>query len=323
MKRLLLPLALVACAAACAPAPSDNANANASNTNAANMNAANSNTSSSATTSDADLMAKDREIYDALKKRDNTAFGALLADDFLYVTGDGIHSKADTLKVAAAMEFTEIALTDFKVVRIDKDAAVVTYTTDTKSTTDGKSKSEKDHESSVWVNRGGKWLMIYHQDCVVQTMPMPANASANSNMSANSNKATTAASPASAATTTADAEANEKMVWEAIKRRDANGFANFLADDALEVEPDKVYSKSESVSSISAQDFLASVTLGDFQTKKIDDDASIVIYSTKGTGPDKKPFNERHATVWANRGGKWLAVFHHGGTQITPAPPVK
>jgi hypothetical protein len=323
MKRILLPLLLLACAAACAPAPSNNANTNA-NVNASNVNAANTNASSSATASDADLIAKEREIYDNLKKKDSAAFGAMLGEDFIYVTSDGIYDKAGTIKDAGTVDFNDVSLTDFKVLHIDTDAAVITYTSDIKSTSGGKSMAQKAHESSVWVNRGGKWVALFHQDCEVHAMPAPAGASANTNTSANSNKATTAASPASAAaTTTADAEANEKMVWDALKRKDANGFANFLADDALEVEQDKVYTKSESTSTVPTLAFLSTVTIGDFQTKKIDADASIVTYTVKGTGPDKKPFTERHSTVWANRGGKWLAVFHHGGTEVAPPRPTK
>lgn len=318
MKRILLPVLLLACAAACAPAPSNNAN---TNMNASNVNAANTNASSSATASDSDLIAKEREIYDDFKKKDAAAFGALLTDDFIYVGSDNAtsHDKADTLKQIASSNLTDISLTDFKVVRIDKDAAVVLYNSEGKGTdSKGKSFDQKARESSVWVNRGGKWLAIFHQDCATRP-PMPPPAGANKNANANSNKATTAASPA-AASTTSDAAADEKMVWEAIKRQDGTAFGNFLADDAMEVEPDQIYTKSESVNTVTTLPFLASTTLGDFKTLKIDDDASIVTYTVKGTGPDKKPFTEHHSTVWASRSGKWLAVFHHG-TPVEPTMP--
>jgi hypothetical protein len=322
MKRMLFPLLLLACVAACAPAPSNNANTNA-NMNASNMNAANSNTTSSANPADADLIAKEREIYDDVKKKDTAAFGAMVTDDFIYVSSDAPapHDKAETTKQIGASRLTDISLTNFKVVRIDKDAAVVIYDSEGKGTSaDGKPFDDKARESSVWVNRGGKWLAIFHQDCAISP-PMPPPASANSNANANSNKATTAASPSSTATTTSDAVADEKMVWEAIKRGDSNGFGNLLADDAIEVEPDKVYTKTESVSVVPTLGFLSSTTLSDFKSMKIDDDASIVTYTVKGTGPDKKAFTEQHSTVWANRNGKWQAAFHQGTPFMPPAPP--
>ncbi|MFL6230960.1 MAG: DUF4440 domain-containing protein [Pyrinomonadaceae bacterium] len=324
MKRILLPAALLCCVAACAPAPTDNTNANANmNANMSNMNASNANTSSTATTQDAELIAKEKELYDDFKKKDMTAFGAMLADDFMYVSSDGVHDKAATVKLAGMSGISDAALTDFKVLHIDKDAAAVIYNSDVKGTREGKAYADKSRESSVWVNRGGKWVAIFHQDCLIgPPMPPPPTASSNSNTSANANKATAASPVASPATTSSDVEANEKMVWAAIKRQDANGFASFLADDALEVEADKVYTKSESASTVTSLPFLAGTTLSDFKTVKIDDDASIVTYTAKGTGPDKKPFTEHHSTVWSNHGGKWLAALHHGTTvgAMMPAP---
>jgi hypothetical protein len=319
---MLLPAALLICAAACAPAPTENSNTNANmNANVSNMNASNMNTASTTTAQDADIIAKEKEVYDDFKKKDMTAFGALLADDFVYVSSDGVHDKAATVKQAGMGDLTDVALTDFKVLRIDKDAAVVVYNSESKGTSQGKAFDDKSRESSVWVNRGGKWVAIFHQDCDIRPpMPPPAAASSNANTSMNSNKATAAASPAAAATPGSDAEANEKMVWDAIKRHDASGFASFLADDAIEVEPDKIYNKSESVSTVTSLPFLSTVALSEFKTVKIDDDASIVTYTAKGMGPDKKPFTEHHSTVWANRGGKWQATLHHG-TPVGPPPP--
>lgn len=323
MKRMLLPAALLACAAAaCAPAPSNTANTTATNTNAANANAANTNAASTAGVSESDLLAKEHEIYDNFKKKDTAAFGALLTDDFIYVGPEpAVHDKADTLKIIGSNDLNDISITDSRLVRIDNDAAVLVY--NSHSAGNGPDKKPFDYEareSSVWVNRGGKWIAIFHQDCYVRPMPPPPPASANTNASANSNKPAATTSPAAAATPGADAAANEKMVWDAIKRHDATAFGNFLAEDAVEVEPDKVYTKSESVSTVSSLPFLASATLSDFKTMKIDDDASIVTYTVKGIGPDHKPFTEHHSTVWANRNGRWQAVFHHG-TPVGPPPP--
>src|ERR1051325_9375680 len=146
MKRLVLPLALAAlAAAACAPAPSNTANTNA-NMNVSNMNASNANSASSGSYTDSDIIAKEREVYDAFKKKDANAFAALLADDFIYFgNGPAAHNKAETVKMVDAMEnMGDVSLTDFKVVRIDKDAAVVIYTSG--------DKNGEDRNSSIWVN---------------------------------------------------------------------------------------------------------------------------------------------------------------------------
>ncbi len=50
---------------------------------------------------------------------------------------------------------------------------------------------------------------------------------------------------------------------------------------------------------------------------KLDSDASLVTYVLKISGAT--PDQERHSTIWIDRGGKWLALFHHG-TPVMKAP---
>ena len=312
MNKLLLPAALLLllCAAACAPAPTNVANTNA-NTNAANTNAANANSASAATWTDADMIAGDRAAWDAIKRKDWAAFTDMLAPEFVDVTTDGDLDKDGTVAYVKKFDLTEATLSDFKVVKIDNDAAVTVYTVASKGTIDGKPipADSKMYHSTVRVLRGGKWLALFHQG--TPSIPIPPPAPAASASPAASAAASPAASPAA---TTADAEANEKLVWEALKRKDWNAFAGYLAEDQLEVGGSGVNTKAQSVKGVQAWDFSDSVLSG-FKTVPIDADAKMVIYTIKGTGPDKKPFTERSSSVWANRGGKWLAVFHQG----TPA----
>jgi hypothetical protein len=52
--------------------------------------------------------------------------------------------------------------------------------------------------------------------------------------------------------------------------------------------------------------------LSDWKTVKLDDDATVVTYTVKGPGFAAE--GERNSSIWANRGGKWVGLFHHGGT---------
>ena len=54
------------------------------------------------------------------------------------------------------------------------------------------------------------------------------------------------------------------------------------------------------------------ITLSDFREIKLDDDASVLTYTVKGTGKDWPPKGQRHSTVWVKRDGRWLAAFHQG-----------
>ena len=55
--------------------------------------------------------------------------------------------------------------------------------------------------------------------------------------------------------------------------------------------------------------------LSDWQSLKLDADAAIVTYVVKD--PGFAPGGERHSTIWSNRDGKWLGLFHHAGTPVT------
>ncbi len=118
-------------------------------------------------------------------------------------------------------------------------------------------------------------------------------------------------------TTGSDPIANEKIVWDLVKSKNYDAFADLLAADFMEVEPDNVYDKAASVKGVSM--FNASkAVLSDFKTVNIDADAAIVTYSV--TNPGVSPGPERHSSIWVNRNGKWMGLFHHGGTPVVKAP---
>ncbi len=313
MKKILLPAALLLCAAACAPAPTNSTNDNA---NAANTNAANANSAAAAPTwTDDDVIADERAAWDTIKRKDWTAFSAMLAPEFMEVAPEALYDKDGTVASVKKIDLTEAALSDFKVVKIDNDAAITVYTVTSKGTIDGKPipADDKMYHSTVKVWRGGKWLAVFHQSTPSIPVPPPApSAAASASPSAS---ATTAA--AVPAVTTSDVEANEKMIWDALKRKDWTAFANFLAEDQIEVWGTGVNTKAQTLKGISAIDF-SDFVMSDFKTVPIDADAKIATYTVKGTGPDKKAFTERSSTVWVNRGGKWLALFHQG-TPVAPA----
>ncbi len=127
-------------------------------------------------------------------------------------------------------------------------------------------------------------------------------------------KATASPAPRTAVTGP-DPAANEKLVWDAIKSKNYDAFASFLAPEAIEIEADAVYDKAGSIKSVSMFD-ASKAELSDWKTVKFDNDAALVTYTVKMPPPQAA---ERHGTIWANRAGKWLAVFHQG-TPVMPAP---
>ncbi len=241
--------------------------------------------------------------------------GGYEKDSQIYVSSDGVYDKAATINGLKGFEPTEVMFSDWKSIPVDKDIVVVTYTVNVKGNQNGKPlPPESVRATSAWVNRDGKWLSIYHQDTAVKTAPTPTPTPTPSKVVQPTRKGTPAppAPAATLASSGADPIVNEKMVWDALKRKDYDAFAAFLASDAIEVEQEAVYDKAGSVKAVSSID-LSKALLSEWKTVKLNDNAMLVTYMVRL--PGATPDQERHTTIWVNRGGKWLALFHQG----TPA----
>jgi hypothetical protein len=325
MKRFLLMTGLavvlsllVLGASSCTVATNGN-NAAATNANAttapANANA-NANLSATGAAHAAELTAREKQLWDTLKNRDHEAFGKMLASDFIYVSSDVVGGKAATINGVKNFAPTEIDFSDWKTVPLDEDAAVITYTVNVKGTGDGQPiPPGAMRGSTAWVRRGAEWVAVYHQDCPVEESAANQPAAETSKPAANATNTNAAHAPAPATQADGgaadDPVAREKQLWDALKRKDWDTFAAGLAEDQVEVEPSKVSDKAGTLAAVKASDF-AKLTLSDFKATKFDADATLVTYTVKGPGPDGKPFEERAATISVKRGGKWLAIFHHG-----------
>jgi hypothetical protein len=305
MKKFLLLVPALIVAAACSAPPTNREATPAANANAASEPA-------SAAMNEAGAIAAEKAVWDAIKNKDYAAFGNMLAEDQMEVTSEAVFDKAATIASAKEFEPSEVDLSDWKFLSIDKDAFVLSYTANTKGKYKGKEYPPLSaRASSAWVRRGGKWLATYHQECTIRTAPAPA-----ATLAKNSSRETAspAAAPATAATTGPDPIANDKIVWDFFKAKNYDGFAALLAPDFYEVEPDGVYDKVQSVKLVAGFDASKAV-LSDWKAIKFDDDAALVTYVAKLPG---MPGNgERHSSIWSRREGKWVAVFHHGGTPVT------
>jgi hypothetical protein len=258
---------------------------------------------------EADAIAKEKAVWDTIKNKDWDAFGNMLAEDQMEVTGEGVSDKSASIASVKKFEPSEVVFSDWKFLSIDKDAFIVIYTANTKGKYDGKEFAPQSaRASSAWVHRGGKWLAIYHQECPVKPpMPMPVSKA----KAAPSPTSTPAAVPA----TGPDPGANDRIVWDLFKAKNYDGFASLLAPDLIEVEPDAVYDKAGAVKGVSMFDASKAV-LSDFKSVNLDDDAALTTYTVKGDGTPDAPLGVRHSSIWVKRGGKWLGLFHHGGTVV-------
>ena len=304
MKKILALVSLLLVAAACSKQPATNTNMP-------------SNTNTTATKpvapSEADMIAKEKATWDTLKKKDLDAFGNMLAGDYIEVTDEGVLDKAGIVAGVKDFNITDATYSDWKMLPIDNDAVILTYTLNLKATDKGADVPPGPYRSAaVWVNRGGKWLGFYYQQTPVKTSPPPPTPVAGPTKPEKA-----AASPAAKpAETGPDPIANEKIVWDLFRSKNSDGFAALLDPAFVEIEANAVNDKAGAVKG--AGEFDASMfELSEWKSIKLDNDATLVTYLVKPTSP--KWDQERHTSIWANRGGKWVALLHIGTPVAKPA----
>ena len=260
MKKILALVCLLVLAAACATQPSGNKDmtANANKT---------TETKSIAPPSEADIVAKEKAGWDSFKRKDADAFKKLLTPDYLEVLDDGPKDTSAALASMNDTEISDVTFSDWKMTPIDKDAVLITYKVTVKAKVKGQDiPAGPYYEAAAYVNRNGEWLAIYYQETLSHA-PMPTPP-------APKESAKPSSPMAKPADTTSDAAANEKLVWDALKSRNYDAFASYLADNSIEIEPDGMYDKAGSVKTV--QNFDASkADLSGWKTVKFDDDASL------------------------------------------------
>lgn len=307
MKKLVFLVCALIIAAACA-APPTNRESVATNTAPE--------TTAAAPLTEADAIAKEKAIWETLKMKDYDAFGSMLATDYLEVLADGVRDKTATLSGVRDLELTDVTFTDWRLVPIDRDAALLLYNATIKGKFKGQPFPEGPYRvSSGMVNRDGKWQAIYYQETMVQTTPAPASSPT---MSPAATPAATASPAASAMVTTlpADPVERERMVWDALKRRDYDAFASYLDPAQVEVEADGVFDKARTLNGVRTFD-ASKAELSDFKTVKINANTELVNYLV--TMPGATPQKHFATTIWVNRDGKWAALFHQGTDMMAPA----
>src|SRR5262249_4478353 len=131
MKKIFLVVSLLALASACATEPSGNKDMTANANKPGEMK-------STAPPSEADIIAKEKAAWDAFKKKDTDGFGKMLTTDYFEVTDNGVMDKAATISSMKDVELTDVTFADWKMLPIDKDAVLITYTANVK----GKYKGE-------------------------------------------------------------------------------------------------------------------------------------------------------------------------------------
>ena len=105
----------------------------------------------------ADATANEKLVWEALKSKNYDAFGSYLANDSMEIEADGVYDKAGSVKGVQGMDFSKTELSDWKTVKFDDDASLVTY----KVKVPGM-KPDTEYHSTIWARRDNKWQALFH-----------------------------------------------------------------------------------------------------------------------------------------------------------------
>lgn len=117
------------------------------------------------------LIQKETSSWQAAKDKNYDQFESLLADDFVDVFASGeVHNKKEIVDYIRGVDLTEFHLTNFKVIMLNVDAAIVVYEARARATeSHGMSRGKPVSEihaavTSAWAKRSGKWLNVFYRE---------------------------------------------------------------------------------------------------------------------------------------------------------------
>jgi hypothetical protein len=119
--------------------------------------------------------------------------------------------------------------------------------------------------------------------------------------------------------------ANETKVSEAVAKHDVKTFTDLVASDGVSADQTGFMKVADFVKSLD-QVKITSQHMMDTQVVWANDKTAIVRYTWMGSGTymgQPLPATTYASTVWTERNGKWVAVFHQESPAAPPAPPTK
>lgn len=110
------------------------------------------------------LTASEKSLWEAFKNKKPEVFNRTLTSDGFQIDAMGVTAKADIAGAMGGCEIKDYSLSDFKVTTISASAALLTYKGTQHGSCGGQAVPETVYASTVWVNRGGKWQALFHQE---------------------------------------------------------------------------------------------------------------------------------------------------------------
>jgi hypothetical protein len=113
------------------------------------------------------ILDKEKASWETLKQKNYSAFGELLAADYVGIDNTGISSRTELLKSMPELRLLDYTMEDVKVLSVANGVTLITYKAKLSGSYQGK-QLKPIYAASVWVKRGSKWLQTFNQETEAQ-----------------------------------------------------------------------------------------------------------------------------------------------------------
>ena len=120
------------------------------------------------------LVAGETRFWELVKQKQFDAFAADVPADYVDIFPDGsVHGRAEVLDYIRGVDLRSYTLTDFHVVMLSPDAAIVTYVAraravETRAQTRPAEKGQEAEShaacTSGWARRDGRWVNVFYRE---------------------------------------------------------------------------------------------------------------------------------------------------------------
>lgn len=117
------------------------------------------------------IIANERAINDAFAKGDTKTFSSMVAPEGFGIDPGGVMKLADYVKMISQVKIDTWNMDNMQVTWLSPDVALHTYRWTGKGTFAGQPIPSPTYASTIWVNKGGKWLPVFHQETAAGPPP--------------------------------------------------------------------------------------------------------------------------------------------------------
>ena len=115
------------------------------------------------------LIDTEKQTWVLYGKKDARGLSELVSDDFYNIYADGtVVDKKQWLADMKDLTVDNYSLSDFKVVRLSEDAAIVVYKARAKGAFKDKKIESQVVVTSAWARREGRWLNVFYRENVLE-----------------------------------------------------------------------------------------------------------------------------------------------------------